>query len=138
MLGGVWLAQRGAVQGLTPVAVAAVAVLSCSLIAFTATDEFWLALPALVFAGFAMIVIGVGEQTLIQNAVDPAIRGRVMGLYGMIGRGAPALGALIMGALSSYVGFRWPVAGGAVLCLFVWIWAHRRRRTIAHELEIEG
>ena len=137
MLGGVWLAQRGAVQGLTPVAVAMLAVLSCGLIAFTATDVFWLALPALVVTGFAMIVIGVGEQTLIQNAVDPAVRGRVMGLYGMIGRGAPAIGALIMGALSSYVGFRWPVAGGAVLCLFVWVWAHRRRRELARELEIE-
>ncbi len=138
MLGGVWLAQRGAVQGLTPVAVASVAVLCCGLIAFTATDVFWLALPALVVSGFAMIVIGVGEQTLIQNAVDPAVRGRVMGLYGMIGRGAPAFGALIMGALSSYIGFRWPVAGGAVLCLFVWLWAHRRRHAMARELEIEA
>jgi MFS family permease len=137
MLGGVWLAQRGAVQGLTPVAVASVAVLSVGLIAFTSTDVFWLALPALVVTGFAMIVIGVGEQTLIQNAVDPAVRGRVMGLYGMIGRGAPAFGALIMGALSSYIGFRWPVAGGAVLCLFVWAWAHRRRHALARDLEIE-
>ena len=137
MLGGVWLAQRGAVQGLTPLAVASVAVLSCGLIAFTTTDVFWLALPALVVTGFAMIVIGVGEQTLIQNAVDPAVRGRVMGLYGMIGRGAPAFGALIMGALSSHVGFRWPVAGGAVLCLFVWAWAHRRRHALARDLEIE-
>ena len=70
--------------------------------------------------------------------VDPAVRGRVMGLYGMIGRGAPAIGALIMGALSSYVGFRWPVAGGAALCLLVWLWAHRRRRAMAAELEHEA
>ncbi len=138
MVGGLWLAQRGAVQGLTSVAVAATAVLSCALIGFTATDVFWLALPALVVAGFGMIVLGVGEQTLIQNAVDPAVRGRVMGLYGMIGRGAPAFGALIMGALSSYVGFRWPVAGGAALCLLVWLWAHRRRRAMAAELELEA
>jgi MFS family permease len=137
MLGGLWLAQRGAVQGLTAVAVAATAVLSCALIGFAATGVFWLALPALVIAGFGMIVLGVGEQTLIQNAVDPAVRGRVMGLYGMIGRGAPAIGALIMGALSSYVGFRWPVAGGAVLCLGVWLWAHRRRRALGRELEAE-
>jgi MFS family permease len=136
MVGGLWLAQRGAVQGLTSVAVAAVAVLSFALIGFAASDAFWLALPALVVAGFGMIVLGVGEQTLIQNAVDPAVRGRVMGFYGMIGRGAPAVGALIMGALSSYVGFRWPVAGGAVLCLFVWLWAHRRRKALARELEI--
>ncbi len=101
MAGGLWLAQRGAVQGLTTVAVAAAAVMAGGLIAFTTTDVFWLALPALVVAGFGMIVLGVGEQTLIQNAVDPAVRGRVMGLYGMIGRGAPAFGALIMGTLST-------------------------------------
>ena len=137
MLGGLWLAQRGAVQGLTPVAVAAAAILSAGLLAFTATDAFWLALPALVIVGFGMIVLGVGEQTLIQNSVDPAVRGRVMGLYGMIGRGAPVFGALIMGILSSYVGFRWPVAGGAALCLVMWVWAHRRRHALAAELEIE-
>jgi len=135
MLGGLWLAQRGVVKGLTSVAVAAVAVLSCALIAFTITDIFWVALPCLVVTGFGMIVIGVGEQTLIQNAVDPTVRGRVMGLYGMIGRGAPAFGALIMGGLSSYVGFRWPVAGGAIMCLGIWVWANQRKHALARELE---
>ena len=137
MVGAFWLAQRGAVIGLTPVAIAAVAVMGSGLIAFAATDIFWVAVPSLMVTGFGMIIIGVGEQTLIQNAVDPEMRGRVMGLYGMIGRGAPALGALLMGVLASTFGFQWPVAGGAVLLLMMWYWAHRQRHTLAGALEAD-
>ncbi len=137
MLGGLWLAQRGAVAGLTATTVSCIALLAAMLIGFAATDVFWLALPCLAVAGFAMIVIGAGEQTLLQNAVDPGLRGRVMSLYGMINRGGPAVGALIMGTLSSYVGLQWPVAGGAAICLFVWLWARSRQETMTRALEGE-
>ena len=138
MLGGLWLAQRGAVAGLTATTVSCIALLAAMLIGFSATDVFWLALPCLAVAGFAMIVVGAGEQTLLQNAVDPGLRGRVMGLYGMINRGGPAVGALVMGTLSSYVGLQWPVAGGAAICLLVWLWARSRQEIMTRALEGEG
>ncbi len=138
MLGGLWLAQRGAVAGLTATTVSCIALLAAMLIGFSATDIFWLALPCLAVAGFAMIVVGAGEQTLLQNAVDPGLRGRVMGLYGMINRGGPAVGALVMGTLSSYVGLQWPVAGGAAICLLVWLWARSRQEIMTRALEGEG
>ena len=137
MLGGLWLAQRGAVAGLTATTVSCIALLAAMLIGFSATDVFWLALPCLAVAGFAMIVVGAGEQTLLQNAVDPGLRGRVMGLYGMINRGGPAVGALVMGTLSSYVGLQWPVAGGAAICLLVWLWARSRQEIMTRALEGE-
>jgi MFS family permease len=135
--GGLWLAQRGTISGLTSIAVLAMLVSSIALLGFASTDTFWMALPCVAIAGFGMIVLGVGEQTLIQNAVDPAKSGRVLGLYGMIGRGAPSVGALAMGALSSFVGLQWPVAGGAVLCMVLWLWARRRQAAMAKALEIE-
>ncbi len=135
LLGAAWLAQRGSIVGLTRTAVAAIPVLSGSLIFFALTDFFHFALAALVFVGFATIVIGVGEQTLMQNAVPRELRGRVMGLYGMIARGAPALGALAMGAVASHTGVQWPVIGGAVICLGVWLWARGKRATIGASLE---
>ncbi len=135
MLGGLWLAQRGGVAGLTGTTVSGIALLAAMLIGFAATDIFWLAIPCVTVAGFAMIVVGVGEQTLMQNAVAPALRGRVMSLYGMINRGAPALGALVMGALSSHLGLQWPVLGGAVICLGVWLWSRRRLKPMAAALE---
>ena len=137
MLGGVWLAQRGAVAGLTRMVVVNVLVLGIALLGFTSTTNFWAAMPFIALGGFAMVVVGVGEQTLLQNAVSGGMRGRVLSLYGMINRGAPALGALVMGWLSSFYGLRWPVAGGAAFCLLVWLWAWPRRKDLAEALEGE-
>ena len=135
MLGAFWLALRGRVEGLTACVVASVLALSAALIGFAATDSFEAALGCLFVTGFAVIVIGAGEQTLIQNAVDPAMRGRVMSLYGMVGRGAPAVGALAMGAMAEATGFQPPVILGAAFCVALWWWAARRRRAMAEALE---
>ncbi len=137
-LGGVWLAQRGAIRGLTAIVTANVVLLSVALFGFTATDVFWIALPCLVATGFAMVTIGVGEQTLLQNAVDGAMRGRVLSLYGMVARGGPAFGALIMGVMSEIVGLRWTVAGGAALVFALFVWAVPRWRGMARALEAEA
>ena len=135
--GGFWLAQRGQVTGLTSRVVLALLLLALALIGFAATNLFVFALACLLITGFAVIVIGVGEQTLLQNAVDPAMRGRVMSLYGMIGRGAPAIGAIVMGSLAEVLGFQAPVLGGAILLLILWWWAGQRHRGMAGTLEGE-
>ena len=135
MFGAFWLAQRGGVVGLTRWVVVFVLVLGLGLVGFAVTNLFGFALLCLFVTGFAMIVVGVGEQTLLQNAVDPAMRGRVMSLYGMIGRGAPAVGALAMGGLSETMGLQVPVIGGAVLCIGLWFWASRRQQPMADSLE---
>jgi hypothetical protein len=49
-------------------------------------DEFLLALPCVFVAGAAMVITGIGAQTLIQASVDHTMSGRVMALYGMIFR----------------------------------------------------
>ena len=77
-------------------------------------------------AGFSMVVTGIGTQTIVQSTVEPAMRGRVMSIYGMIIRGVPAFGALAMGAVSEVTGLRLPVAVGAALCFVLWLWARRR------------
>lgn len=135
MCGGFWLAQRGQVMGLTRQVVIHTLVLGLSLVGFAATNLFGFALLCLFVTGFAMIVVGVGEQTLLQNAVDPAMRGRVMSLYGMIGRGAPAIGALAMGGLSETMGLQAPVIGGALICVLLWFWASRRQEAMTGALE---
>jgi predicted MFS family arabinose efflux permease len=135
MVGGVLMASRGATAGLTRVVIANVLLMSLALLAFTATTSFWLALPCLFLAGFSLVINGIGGQTLVQSAVDGAMRGRVMSLYGMIFRGGPAAGALLMGAASAQVGLRLPVACGALLCAGFWLWARLRRERIAAALE---
>lgn len=135
VLGGLWLAQRGQVQGLTTLFLSYLLVLALVLLLFTATDSFYLAVVCVFVAGFAQTVAGTGEHTLIQTAVDEHLRGRVVSLYGAVSRGTPALGALIMGAIGDEIGLRWPIAGGAVLCIGLWAWGHSKRRQFAAALE---
>jgi MFS family permease len=72
------------------------------------------------------VVTGIGVQTLVQLEVEAGMRGRVMAIYGMIIRGGPAIGAMLMGGASEGVGLRLPVAVGAVCCVGVWLWARGR------------
>jgi MFS family permease len=66
------------------------------------------------------------------------MRGRVMAFFTMVYRGAPALGAVLMGWVAEWAGLQNAVAGGAVACLLIWGWAMRKRRTMASALETPG
>ena len=133
--GALWLAMRDSIKGLTVIAVSFVLVAGLGLLVFTATDIFWVALPALFVTGSGIAVSAIGVLTLVQSAVAPSMRGRVVGLYGIVFRGGPAFGALAMGWIASALGLRPPVAGGAVLCIVAWAWAIRRLEFIALSLE---
>ena len=132
---GFWMAQRGGARGFTNIIVVSLLLVSVSLIIFSTIAGFWLALPLMAIVGWAIVVQGVATQTLVQTAVATEFRGRTMACYGIVGRGGPALGALIMGGLSEFVGLSAPVAGGAVLCLLLWFWVVSRRRRIQDALE---
>lgn len=138
VLGGLWLARRPGRDGLTGVLLWSAFLLAAAILVFAASDSLWLALPALLVTGICMVAQGVGTQTLLQLAVDPAMRGRVMSLYGLILRGGPALGALAMGTASEQVGLAWPLAVGALLTLLVWALLWHRRRGLAAGLEGEA
>jgi len=132
------LASRGRVAGLTNFVSWNILLLSLALAGLTATDNIWVGLVSVVLAGFSMLCVGVGEQTLLQNTLPGDVRGRVMSLYGMISRGGPAVGALVMGWASDYVGLRWPVFFAALICLGLWLWVLPRRRGMANALEGDG
>jgi MFS family permease len=136
MVGGVFMVRRPGIRGLTNLIVAYTLLMALATLAFTATANYWFGLASLFVVGFALISTGIAAQTLAQTAVDPDMRGRVMGLYGMIFRAGPAFNALTMGWLSSYLGLRPTVATGAVLCLGYGIWAWFRREAMEQALEV--
>lgn len=123
--GGVWIAQRGRSEGLLPIAMASCAVAGLVLAVFASVEHFWIAVLSMVVAGFTMVSCGVSTQTLIQNSVEEQMRGRALSLWGMIFRGGPALGALVMGWFSGFFGLGWPVGVGGglsiIAVLFMWI-----------------
>ena len=135
VIGGLWLARRGPAPGLVEIVLAACLGLGLAMLVFAATDSLWVAVPALTLAGICLVVQGVGTQTLLQLAVVPEMRGRVMSLYGLILRGGPALGALAMGAASELVGLGWPLAVGTLAMLLVWALVHTRRQRLGAALE---
>ena len=72
----------------------------------------------------------------MQHSVDGAIRGRVLSLYGMLHRGVPALGALLMGIMGDLIGLQPTLIGGALIfCIPVLIWVLSRWRQIRPALE---
>ena len=82
-----------------------------------------------------MTITGTGAQTLIQAAVDARMSGRVMALYGMIFRAGPAVGAVLMGTLSEYLGLRLALALGAILSGIFWLATRFRHKSMAAGLE---
>ncbi len=138
LITAIWLAQRGRMTGLTRIALAALAISAALIVAFTATDWYPLGLAACFCFGVTITMAGTATQSLMQNAVEGHMRGRVMSLYGLVYRGAPAVGALVMGAVADLIGLRWALASGAVICVAAWIWLARRRAAMTQALEHPG
>ena len=65
IFGGTWMLIRSQIGGLTTVVLANTLVMSLAIVAFAATDEFLLALPCVFVGGAAMVITGIGAQTLI-------------------------------------------------------------------------
>jgi predicted MFS family arabinose efflux permease len=135
--GASWMLLRPAIAGLTRLVLACTLVIPLAILAFTATDRFWVALPCVFLAGTAMTISGIGAQTLLQAAVDIRLRGRIMALYGMIFRAGPAVGAVLMGSLSGHFGLRLPLAVGALVSCGFWAWTRLKQTRIAETLEAD-
>jgi predicted MFS family arabinose efflux permease len=138
MLGALWMTSRGSLKGLTRISLANILLMAIALLLFVATPLFWVAAPMAALVGFAFIVQNISNQTLIQSAIEPQMRGRVMSLYGIISQGVPSLGTLAMGAAAAHLPLRVPVAAGAVICAALWAWSWRLRVPLAAALETEA
>lgn len=71
---------------------------------FMASLELGLLLIALL--SFSATVCGVSTQSLIQVTVDSEFRGRVMSLWGAINLGGGAIGGLIFGVTTEFIGYQ--------------------------------
>jgi MFS family permease len=122
LIAGLWVANRGRIEGTTRLAVWAALAQAAATAAFVATGFFPLGmLAAALIGGFASIH-GITVQTLLQHATGPEFRGRALAIWGLISRACPALGALALGAAGEVFGLRIPtlVALGLFLAVFAW------------------
>lgn len=139
MVSCIWVAQRGRTQGLTRLVTMSLLVQGAALTACTLVGHFignlWLAAACLGIVGFAMLVGGVGSQTLMQNAVESHMRARVMSLFIMISWGLPAFGALAAGWIAKFAGLPVTIGVGGALTVLLWVWARPKTRTLEASLE---
>lgn len=91
------LERRGLIQ------LAALLLLSLSLIGFALSAQLWLALIFLVLAGFFEMIYLTTNQTLLQLSIPDALRGRVTGIVSL-NSGLMPIGALIAGVGADLVG----------------------------------
>ena len=88
----------------------------CGLLTLLAwSPSFEVAVVVIGGCGLLLMVSGIATQTTLQLEVAPRFRGRMLSLYGVIIRGGPALGALLVGTLTDQIGMRWPLLLSATL-----------------------
>ena len=121
LVGGTLVAIRGRLGGLTRIAVYAGLVLALATACFVATHHFAIGVVCIAVMGAATTMHGISIQTLLQNSASSAMVGRVLSLWGMITRAAPAMGALTYGAASEFLGLQIPVLLGCLLCSLAWL-----------------
>jgi MFS family permease len=126
---------RGKLSGLTNIIFFNVALNGVVVCIFAAWQNLWAAALLLSISGFTQACTGTGTQTLIQSSVDDRLRGRVMSVWLVIGRGGPAFGALVMGMAAEVVGFSLPVLIGSLISLTAVIIIFSKRKRIAQDLE---
>lgn len=78
----------------------------------------------LPICGFAALTTAIAANSLMQVNTDPALRGRVMGIYLLVFLGGSPFGSPLIGVMAQYVGVRPTMAAGglitALAALFVW------------------
>jgi len=135
MTGAVYIASRGALAGLSNVAILGYLGSALGTLGFVATQNMWVGVVFGVVTGFSINVMSTSIQALMQFAVEDRMRGRVMALYLLIFRGTPAIGAVVIGIVADLYGLRFAFALAAVLCLAVFVFMAPGRRKMAKALE---
>lgn len=119
ILGGLWLAARNSARGLARIVIGANIAMCTILLLFALSTELWMALLLATLTGAAMVAAAVSGQTLTQILVPDELRGRVLSVMGLVMRGSPAIGALIIGIASDHYGMRIPLIVGVSLQLIL-------------------
>ena len=135
LVGGLWASWRPGLKGLTTIFAVSGCCGSLAIILFASTANFPFALVCAGGAGVGIVLQTIISQTLVQSAVDDAVRGRVFSLYGMINGAAPGLGTFLIGWAADRVGLQIPVAIAGTIGLVLCLLALARRKTLAAILE---
>ena len=93
----------------------------------------------LPICGVTALTTLVSANSIVQTSTDPAIRGRVMGLYLLIFMGGTPFGSPLIGATTDIIGIRPTIAvcGGISLAASMYIWLkYKNRVTLPADISV--
>lgn len=134
-LGGILMAFRR--KGLTLITVAlasSAGIVACTLW-FSLAGPYWVGVAAIFMLGVFLAASGISMQSLVQLSAEPAMRGRVLSIYGLLFRACPALGGLALGYAAEHFGLRMPTIAAALVVAVVTLWAFLRRHVLVETME---
>ena len=102
--GMIYLASRTNIRGLFKVIGWSAGAAGLSLVAFSFSENLWLALPMLFASSLSMMLTAASTNTVLQSIVPDELRGRVAALYVMSFLGMSPVGSLCSGWLADYIG----------------------------------
>ena len=113
--------RRGVVWGVSAL------VMSAGVLGLGFIWNFWLSLPVLFIIGTATMTFLGASNTLIQTLSPDDVRGRAISVYTMVALGLVPGGALIVGALGSWLGLHMSflIVGAVCAIVTIWLWATR-------------
>ncbi|MDQ6623785.1 MAG: MFS transporter, partial [Verrucomicrobiota bacterium] len=130
LVGALGVATFGHTFAPRNMALSGVWIFSAALIALSLTSNFYLSLVLLFFSGVGMLLFFSTSNTVLQMIVPDEMRGRVMGVWSLIFGSMIPIGSLQSGALANWLGTRYALAFGAIICAvaaLVALFAIRRR-----------
>jgi MFS family permease len=115
VVGGIVIATTGNTAGRRRLLIVGGAVYAVSLFVVAHSSVVAVTLVALVGISFAFLAMNTSMTTLLQTDADPALRGRLLGIYAMMFAGLQPLGTLMYAAVGHYVGLFNAIGFGAVV-----------------------
>jgi len=104
---------------------------------FALTSNYPAALCCLFAAGFCELSFGSMNQTIVQLKAPDAIRGKVLGLFGMSSAGLRLFSGIFVGLIGSRIGIHFSLFGAtavffAVTVMLIYLYRRRTEARIQH------
>ncbi|CAN5252060.1 MFS transporter [soil metagenome] len=115
VVGGFLLEAIGILKPNAVTAIVSTVIFGASILVFSTTGSYAVAIIALVVGGIANIASLSVSQSIVQLEARPAERGRVIGLFGTVANGFRTGSGIIIAALGAIAGVRGSLAISAAL-----------------------
>lgn len=136
--GSLWMMGRQGLAGVigSVLAMPGLTIITVGVLAL-AGPNLWVAYPALFVVGLSIVANAVGIQSLIHLTIDPAYRGRALGLFFTANRAFPAFGAILIGSFADRIGLAASLMAASALATLIWLPLWLRRKQITAHLPPE-